>query len=286
LSILRDCLESLTAQVEPPAWEIIVPYLAGTGDFSKLAADFTGVNFLRVERLASYKPDGVGREHHDELRAFGLRAARGEIVALVEDYARLDPDWSREIVRAHQASYAGIGGAIENAIDRPLNWAVYFCDFGKYQNPLPSGESAYASDANVSYKRSALDAIETTWRDSFHETQVNWELMQQGYRIALDQKIILSQNRVNLNPGTALKERYVWGRSYAVSRIKVVGSLRRALYFITSPLIPFILFLRLTASALSKPNNLSPYLKSFLIAFLLLTSWALGEAVGYASGRA
>ncbi len=32
--------------------------------------------------------------------------------------------------QAPRTGYAAIGGAIENGINRPLNWAVYYCDFG------------------------------------------------------------------------------------------------------------------------------------------------------------
>ena len=45
------------------------------------------------------------------------------------------------MVVAHREYYAAIGGAIENGVDRPLNWAVYYSDFGRYQNPFQSGES-------------------------------------------------------------------------------------------------------------------------------------------------
>src|ERR1700681_5044734 len=97
------------------------------------------------------------REHHDELRARGLALARGYIVALIEDHGIPAPDWCAQILESHRQPFAVVGGAIENGIDRPLNWAVYYCDFLRYQNPLQEGTSAFASDANVSYKRSALE---------------------------------------------------------------------------------------------------------------------------------
>ncbi len=53
--------------------------------------------------------------------------------------------------------FAGIGGAIENGTNRLLNWAVYFYDLGRYQNPLEMAESPFASIVNISYKRSSLD---------------------------------------------------------------------------------------------------------------------------------
>ncbi len=67
--------------------------------------------------------------------------------------------------QALRAGYAG--GAIENGIDQPLNSAVNDCDFGKYQNPLPSGESDFASDANTSYGPTALERARGRLPDSW-----------------------------------------------------------------------------------------------------------------------
>jgi hypothetical protein len=75
-----------------------------------------------------------------------------------------------------------VGGAIENGIGRPLNWAVYFCDFLPYQNPVPLGESAIASDACVSYKRAALESTRTIWQEIFHEWSGNGALRSRGER--------------------------------------------------------------------------------------------------------
>ncbi len=173
---LEGCLDSLTHQNSPPPMEIVVPYRPPVDGLEEVEKRFPGVRFVRVEGL----PDGGGaagsREHHDALRARGMLLARGEIVGLLEDHVRADANWCAGVVEAHKGAYSGVGGAIENGIDRPLNWAVYFCDFGKYQNPVPEGNTTYASDANVSYKRSALEAIRHVWQDSFLEMAVNWEL--------------------------------------------------------------------------------------------------------------
>src|SRR6202042_3833936 len=117
----------------------------------------------------------------------------GDIVALVEDHGIVAPDWSARVVEAHRRGFAAIGGAIENGIDQPLNWAVYFCDFLRYQNPLPEGEAATASDANVSYKRSALEAIRPVWQESFHESSVNSALLAKGEKLAAAPDIIVYQ---------------------------------------------------------------------------------------------
>ena len=63
--------------------------------------------------------------------------------------------------------------------------AVYFCDFGKYQNPVPTGDSLLPSDANVSYKRSALYSIRQSWEESFREVVVNETLRSRGEKVTI-----------------------------------------------------------------------------------------------------
>ena len=142
VSHLKGCLDALSRQQDPPATEIIVPHHPDVDGIEELSTRFPAVVFVPVPGTSIANRVGGGREHHDVLRAHGLNIATGEVIALLEDYARPDPDWSATIVAAHRRQWAAVGGAIENGIDRPLNWAVYFCDFGKYQNPLPARADA------------------------------------------------------------------------------------------------------------------------------------------------
>jgi hypothetical protein len=155
VSDLAGCLAALSKQIDAPPMEIIVPHRQDVDGIEALRKEFPQVTFLLVTDLATSSRAG-SREHHDILRARGLSAAHGDVLGLLEDHGRPDENWCAKVVAAHRKPYAAIGGAIENGLDRPLNWAVYYCDFGRYQNPLPPGESSCASDANVSYKRAAL----------------------------------------------------------------------------------------------------------------------------------
>lgn len=285
LSILRGCLTNLQNQVDLLSNEVIVPYIPSTGDFSDIAREFPWVNFLPVRDIKSYQASKMGREHHDELRARGIMAAHGRIVALVEDYARFEENWISRIIEAHEGDFEGIGGAIENEIDRTLNWAVYFCDFGKYQNPVPAGRSHFASDANVSYKKSVLDELGPEWEGSFHETQINWYLLSKGYSLALDPGIIIYQHRNDLRLLSACNERLVWGRSFAVSRLRVVNPVKRWIYILLAPIIPMVMFFRVAKTALNKPGNSKRLLVSTPAIFLLLVFWACGELSGYVTQR-
>jgi hypothetical protein len=285
VSHLARCLEALAGQVEPPPVEVLVPYHPAVEGIEELQTRFPEVVFFQADGLKTYTGVGGSREHHDELRARGLAAARGPIIGLLEDHARPDPRWCARVVAAHQQPYAAVGGAIENGINRPLNWAVYFCDFGKYQNPVPAGESPFASDANISYKRSALEAIRPVWQEIFHETAVNWALTSRGQKLALSPEIIVHQHRSDLRLLSALKERYVWGRSYAATRAKFLGS-KRLVYAALAPLLPAILLLRMGVTSLKKRRCFFAFLKALPWIALLTACWSWGELVGYATGRA
>ena len=188
-------------------------------------------------------------------------------------------------MEAHRQDYVGIGGAIENGIDRVLNWAVYYCDFGRYQNPLPEGESPYASDANVSYKRSALEAVRSAWETGFNEITANAALMSNGGKLALSSKVIVYQHRSNLSLGSALKERYIWGRSFGVVRCKVMGKMQRMVLAVISPLLPLLVTLKMTVTALQKRRNFGKFLAALPLIVVLLTTWGIGEMMGYLTTR-
>jgi hypothetical protein len=285
-SHLEPCLAALVQQVGAPAMEIIVPYHPAVDGIARLRHRYADVRFLEVADLRTYTGRGGSREHHDELRARGLALARGSIVALIEDVGIPAPDWSTRVVEAHHQPFAAVGGAIENGIDRPLNWAVYFCDFLRYQNPLPEGESAIASDANVSYKRAALDSIRPVWQEFFHEASVNGALRSRNEKVALTPGVVLYQHRQGLRLKGALKERFVWGRSYAATRGGLAGTPRRVLWAVLSPLLPGLILVRMTLLAWKKRRTLAAFLKALPLTAALTVSWSWGELVGYATGRA
>jgi len=285
LSLLRDCLDSLQKQDEPPSMEVIVPYMEGSADFSPLAAEFPETDFLCVHGTHLYSRTEKGREHHHELRAQGILAAKGRIVALVEDCARVDEKWSKNIILAHRQDFAGIGGAIENQVDRALNWAVYFCDFGKYQNPIPAGKTSFASDANISYKHASLLEIDSVWRDAYHEGRVNWYLLTKGYNLGISPDIMVFQNRKNLRLPVALQERSIWGRSYATIRLAEMNFSARLFHILISPVIPIAMYVRITLTASKRRGNFKRIIQCTPALVLLTVSWSIGELIGYVTKK-
>lgn len=281
---LEKCLQALQQQIDPPSIELLVTCNGRLPGIEKLKSRFPNVNFIAVDKLRTTR-SGPSREHHDELRGIGIRKARGPLVALIEDVGLPDPHWASQLVKEHANGYAAVGGAMENGIDRPLNWALYFGDFGRYQNPIPRGPSAFVSDANVCYKRESLARVADAWPDSYNEARVHGALASRGEVLALSPDVIVRQNRLNLRLGSVLTERYVWGRSYAATRVAGVPASKRAVFALLCPLLPFVLFLRQLKKVLDSKRNRGAFLRSALLTMLLNTAWSYGEFVGYVTGH-
>jgi hypothetical protein len=285
-SHLGPCLEALLRQTGAPAMEIVVPHHPFVQGIDQVRDRYPGVKFVKAGDLRTYTGRPGSREHHDELRARGLAATSGSIVALIEDHGVPAPDWAARFVEAHGGSYAALGGAIENGIDRPLNWAVYFCDFLRYQSPLPESETTTVSDANVAYKHSALDSVRPVWQEIFHEASVNGALEKQGQKLAFAPRAVLYQHRQGLRLGAALRERFVWGRSYGATRARLAGSAKRLFWCVFVPALPVLMMARMTVAAWKKRRTMAPFCKALPFTAALAVSWSCGELVGYFSGRA
>ena len=285
LSPLVRCLEALANQVAPPTMEIIVPYHSRVMGIEGLRAQFPHVRFFQISGGNAFHISEGDRERMDRLRAEGMAAARGDILALIEDVGQPDKHWSSRVVEAHRQGFAAIGGAMENGLDRPLNWAVYFCDFYKYQNPVPEGESSFVSDANVSYKRSALESVRPVWREAFHETEVNWALTLRGEKLALSPGIIVYQRRGQLHLSTALKERFIWARYFAARRSNLFGKTRRAVYTVLSPVVCPLILLRMAMSVRKKGRCMGAFVKALPLTAMLTLIWSCGEFMGYLTAR-
>lgn len=274
-------LEALAAQEGAPAMEVLLCHDETWDRLDETAAAFPDVRMIG-------RP---GRRTYAELRAAGVHAATGRIVAITEDQIRPTPTWCAEIVAAHEGDCVAAGGAVEKGPgraggdDTTLNWAIYLCDFVRYANPVQEGSSEYLTDTNVSYKRAVLEEIPDVWREEFHETDVNWTLAGHGGQLYLSPKIVVEQQR-DLTMGEALDERFSFGRLFASTRVRATGVGGRLYYSVFSLLLPILLTLRVVSHAWPRPRYRRPLLRALPYVALLNAVWCLGEFVGYVTGRA
>jgi len=292
-NILR-CLGDLEHQQSVENVEVLVPCNDRTPGIPGLEKQFPRVRFLRVQGYSTYA----------QLRALGIREARGVIVALTEDHCIPDRFWCARIVEAHRGPYAAVGGVVEKQVpDTILNWSLYLSDYGRYMSPMAEGPVNHLSDCNVSYKRAALEVIADVWRNEFHEPIVHGALQAKGETLWFSPRIVVQQQRT-LRLGEAIKDRYLFGRLFGSGRItrgqagrseapepmsreqKIrTAWLRRFIYMTGSVFLPALLVGRVATHVLRKRRCGSAFLRGVPTLVLLNTAWAWGEFVGYFTGR-
>lgn len=286
---VRECLASLSAQEVPPALEVIVPYDDSVGAVGELDTEFPDVRFLRMGRMETDRPlaSPAGQhELYDRRRSVGLAAATGDVVCILEDRGVPGPTWAATVARLHgELPHAVIGGAVECGVDKALNWAVYFCDYGRYQLPLEAGSREYVTDVNISYKRAPLERVRALWQERYHETTVHWQLIRDGETLYLTPELVVSQRRTGLGLGSILRERVEWGRLFAYTRGKECAISRRLAYAAMTPILPLVLMVRHARMQLEKRVRLRRFIEVSPLVALFLAAWSFGELVGYLSGR-
>ena len=286
--LVRRLLFVLGSQIDFARAEVIVPFDSWSVDVGDLGEQFPQVHFHFItDSGAAASASVTSRQHrlYDRRRAVGLSLARGRLVAMTEDYAIPAEDWCQQILRAHEQSYPVIGGAIENGVDNPLNWALYYCDFGRYGQPLPSGEATYVSDVNIAYKREALKTIRDVWRNVYHETTVHWTLRARGQVLFLDPRMVVYQHRPKTTLIKALRERVEWGRIFAETRVAKCNSWLRIVYAAGSLLLPPLLLIRVLRNMLRQRQTLGRIVQTLPLAACLVVGTALGEFLGYLGGE-
>lgn len=284
---LDRCLTALSTQTGDVRLEVIVPYDATVSGMDDFASKYPRFRFVNIGSHDPRRPTrSLAGQHElfDVRRSHGLRIASGEIIAMLEDRGVPRADWAASVMEAHRAPHVAIGGGVECGRDALLNWAVYFCDFGRYQLPLREGPAEYITDVNLSYKRPALEQSRPHWENRYHETTLHWSLQRAGHDLWLSPSIVIDQIRDHLKFWSLIKERFYWARLFAYTRIMDVTPARRAALVALSPLLPFLLFARLAWQRIAKGRSIGPFAIAAPATMVLLISWSLGEVVGYVTG--
>ncbi len=281
---LSNCLKALYFQVDFDDTEIIVPFDKWSESVGELKREFPEVNFHYIEDLGLAASDKITSHQHrlyDRRRSVGLNLSSGKIIAMTEDHAIPAKDWCQQILKLHEQPFGVIGGAVENRIDNPLNWAWYYCDFGRYGKPLADIEPEYVSDINVAYKRDAIMSVRNLWQETYSETTVHWAMRSQGEKFLLDERMVVYQKRPKIKLSKAFRERIDWGRIFAETRAKKMAFSKRLIYSAGATLLPPLLLFRLFKHMKRQKRTFQQIAKTLPVALILLTGWSLGEMFGY-----
>lgn len=265
--VLEKCLASLCAQAEVS--QILVADCSPVNPGDALQSRFPLVTFLHWDRPL-FVP---------AMRWAALEHVQTDLVGAVEARTIPQPDWARRIVEAHAAhpECPAVGGPValaepSSAFERGL----YLCEYGAYTAPMAEGVTSELAGANLSYKRVALIKEHDLLSDGKWETLLHLRWKQQGKTLWMSQAVIEFEN--TMTPWVALQQRFFYGRGYAANRF----GQRNLGYALIALLLPCLLTWR-TAQRKNK-RLLSAATLGWLLT--LNSAWALGEAVGYATGNA
>jgi hypothetical protein len=255
--------------------EVIVADCCGDATARMVAEQFPGVDFTQFEE----------RKTIPELRAFGMLRSRGEIVAITEDHCIAPRDWYIQMVKAHEEHECdAAGGAIENAaIHRTIDWAVFFCEYLRYMNPIHEGYTHDIPGNNASYKRPVLEVMRDLLEGGYWEGFLHARLQERNKKIWSSPKMVILHKK-SFGFGEFLSQRYHYGRSYAGMRNEICTPAKRLFYILFSPLLPPLLVYRMIRLTFLKGRFQKEILKSFPYLLIFSCFWAAGDWMGYAFG--
>lgn len=288
---LVRCLEAIEAMTGGHEIEVLIPYDHISREVGDLSARFPAMTFIdQGEILGGIVPADALQMHkfYDTRRSAALDVARGRIVGILEDRGRPTPDWASQMLALHDENPHGvIGGAIMNGEDKPWNWAIFFCDFSRYQAPIAAEDPEYVSDTNITYKRDAIMAYRHMWEERYVEAELHWAMRRGGEKLMISDRAVTWQHRPDFAISRLLGERFNWARMYGRVRGVDVSLARRLALCAAMPALPLLLLYRHGARQRAKGHHFATYLRCAPRTLLLLAVWSAGEFTGYLeAGRA
>lgn len=175
-------------------------------------------------------------------RAAGIRASRAALVFVAETHAFPHPTMAERLLAAIRPPWTtAVPGFCNANPDGAVSWSNLISDYGPWLDALPAGERPTCPPYNTVFQRSF--AIEELERDE--------DAFAPGYdlvaRLRAGSHHVFGEpaaqlDHVNVSLRRAwLGQRFVAGRSQAAVRLQHWTRLRRALYALGSPLLPFVL---------------------------------------------
>ena len=271
LESVRDCLSAIQKQSNGCNVEIVVVDNSTDQTVEIIKKDFPEIRLVEAD----------GRNLIPELWAIGIRESGGDLVALTTTHFVPSETWVASILKAHEQSHSGIGGAIENdECAGAVSWAVYFCRYSPYM--LPFDETVvedFAAD-NASYKRRDLDHVKESMSNGFWETFVHKEMRAAGMSLLKSPEIVVYHQKSFTFSGF-MNQRFWHGKQFGSARAAAVPAVKRIAFVLLSPLIPFLYLYRITTRVFNRKRNIEKFVLSLPILILFLVSWSFGEFIGY-----
>jgi glycosyltransferase involved in cell wall biosynthesis len=271
---LAGCLDALAPQAKDGGLETLVVDRCGGSVRAAVRERHSWVRLIEVDRDTTIPA----------MRARAFAAATGEFVAVIEDHVIVPPDWARRLVEAAREAEQVVGGSVENAAtERLVDWAAFLCEYSHCIMPLPAGKAEWLTGNNVIYPRALLARYADVIAKGGWENQLHDAMRRDGVPLECRPEIRVGHKK-HYTVSEYLSQRYLYARSYAGARVAGAPFVRRATYGAAAFALPPLLFYRTVSRILSKRRHRTELVRSLPLLALFVTSWALGEVVGYWAG--
>jgi GT2 family glycosyltransferase len=186
---IRDCMEGLK-KVDYPNFEVVVVN-DGSTDGTELIAKEYGFRVISI-------PNGG----LSNARNVGMRAAKGEIVAYIDDDAVPDPQWLTYLAATFLSTdHVGVGGPnIPPADDGPIAECVANAPGGPIHVLLTDQQAEHIPGCNMAFRKAALEAIggfDAQFRIAGDDVDLCWRLQKQGWTLGFNPAAMVWHHRRN-----------------------------------------------------------------------------------------
>jgi hypothetical protein len=211
----------------------------------------------------------------------GIDAATGDAVALTIGPMRPAPDWIERLQDA-LGSHEAVGGAIEPAPGLPLvDLAEFLCRYARDMRPFDAHPNVDIPGDNAAYRVSALELVREVYRDGFWENVVDRRLADAGVVPWHTPDVVVSMGR-SAGFQAFVRQRSSHGRLYGQQRGERFGRGRNLVGVLASPLVPFLMTLRVYRELASRRRVGARALLALPVVFAFNLVWAVAEARGHA----
>ena len=203
---LGECLDGLTA-LEYPDYEVIVVDDGSTDDSREIAARYP-VSVITTENR--------GLSH---ARNVGLGAARGELVAYIDDDAHPDPHWLLQAAAAlGRGDFAGVGGPnIPPGDESTVARCVAAAPGGPMHVLVSDDVAEHIPGCNMVFRRDALlrvGGFDPRFRIAGDDVDLCWRLQSSGDALGFAPGAVVWHRRRN-SVRAYLRQQYEYGKAEA-----------------------------------------------------------------------
>jgi glycosyltransferase involved in cell wall biosynthesis len=286
--------------MQVPELSVVIPSVNGLGDLLgcleavERMRSSVRLEVLVVDRLGGEVAETVRRRFPDvrvratapdatipQMRELAFREALGPAVAVIEDHIIVPPEWGRQLLAALDAGHDVVGGPIENAAtERWVDWASFLCEYSACLPPLPAGPADWLPGNNVVYRRALLERYQSVIAEGGWENRLHDAIRADGGTLWCQPDILVGHKK-HYTFGEYLSQRFLYARSYAGARVRARSPGAKIAYGLAALVLPPLLLYRTLRRLTSKGVAPGRILTSLPLIAVFVTSWGLGEVVGY-----